>query len=151
MARSTGQGMSLPIILPVLAAALIVNGCGSHAGSVPSGLSGKHAIALTPQQHEIVDQGVGEMMDRVMPGSSREMRLRGIHAFVLKPGGPVQVCGDVTPGSGSVGELRKTFPWYLELENRNGVPVARRGQVGSDKLKRAKVLFLCRDDRLQQG
>lgn len=58
-----------------------------------------------------------------------------------RPG--LQVCGFVaTPDAG--GKRGKDFPFYIELLETDGKPVAERGQVGSDPSRLSKVNFMCR-------
>ncbi len=58
-----------------------------------------------------------------------------------KPG--LQVCGYVaTPAAN--GKPGNDLPFYIELLEKDGQPVADRGQVGSDPSRLSKVTFMCR-------
>ena len=122
---------------------LLLAGCGSASNPPDAGLSGVDRIALSGDQHKTISDGVREMVAKISDGGGASAKISGFSAFTLQENDGVHVCGDVSYRTGP-GKPVGSAPWYLELENSGGTPVAKRGQVGSDELKKAKVSFMCR-------
>lgn len=123
-----------------LAALLAACASGNRAGApardaMPEGVQ---KISLTPQQSQAVRNGVKQMME-----AKGELKISAITATRQpeKPG--VHVCGFVAePGPG--GKQGEDKPFYIELREADGKPVAERGQVGNDPSRLSKVRFMCR-------
>ncbi len=101
------------------------------------------AYNLTSAQKKVVNDGVREMVAKVTVNGGEGAELLTLKAFRLSSGSGVHVCGDVRYQK-EPGQSPLSTPYYLELESADGPPVAKRGQVGADKLKRSKVIFMCR-------
>lgn len=106
-------------------------------------LSHVQSMALSSAQRKMVSDGVREMVAKVTVNGGEGARLSGFKAFSLSPNSGVHVCGDVSYQT-EPGKPVLSAPYYLELEGQNDNPVAKRGQVGFDTLKKSKVTFLCR-------
>lgn len=118
------------LLTALLCAAL--GGCGSGAPSAQMADGGARTIGLSAAQSAVVEAGIREMTGD--PGAAPSGPVVAM-AFDGEPG--THVCGHVKKGG-------ETLPWYLELREQDGKPVAERGQVGSDQSKRSKVSFMCR-------
>lgn len=122
--------------LLAIAALSALVGCSGNTTLQQTNISaakpGTSVVVLSAEQQTVVEAGVREMM-----GGTFNEKLRGVKALTLagKPG--IHVCGAF---SNNGAEL----PFYLELGEKNGAPVATRGQIGSDPGKKAKVTFVCR-------
>jgi len=125
-------------ILMVALIALFLTGCAS-GGSRPT--STKHAgvtlVSLSQAQNKIVVDGVRQMVD------NRGAQLKAITATrnAEQPG--VHVCGYVVAKDAN-GKDGQDVPFYVELREAEGKPVAERGQVASDPSKLSKIKFVCR-------
>ncbi len=122
---------------------LALAGCGQFGKPASEGPSGVQKVVLSAAQKQIVTAGVREMVSKGTVNGGESARLASLRAFTLQPGGGVHVCGDVSyqleAGKGSL-----FAPYYVELEEIEGNPSAKRGQVGFDELKKSKVTFMCR-------
>lgn len=116
----------------------LLAGCGAAPpGQSPAAISALLAgdeVALNAAQAKVVEDGV-----RSMIGNPSAASFEGVAARKLDGKQGVHVCGYVTAAGLSV-QTR----FYVELRNEAGVPVAQRGQVGTDDAKLAKVRFVCR-------
>lgn len=120
------------VCLVPAALGLLLTGCGSDAPAARIASDGASTVALTAEQSGVVEAGLKEMTgDSVAASAGRPV------AMTLEGQPGVHVCGHVKKGG-------ETFPYYVELRDSDGKPVAERGQVGSDEAKRAKVTFMCR-------
>ncbi|GAB4240455.1 MAG: hypothetical protein Kow0032_28090 [Methyloligellaceae bacterium] len=96
-------------------------------------------VTLNAEQLLAIKAGVTKMIPN--PGSAKMTRARAM-TIAGKPG--IHVCGHVRY-KGADGKLGAPQPYYLQLGEAEGKPVAERGQVGSDPAALAKVNFLCRE------
>ncbi len=134
----------------LLSACLFLASCGglnklttAAIETKPVGPAGVTTLTLSSAQQKVVSDGVREMISKVTVDGGESAKLIGFKAFQLPSSDGVHVCGDVSyqvePGKPTL-----TVPYYLEIEELQGAPSAKRGQVGSDKLKKSKVVFMCR-------
>lgn len=116
-------------------------GCASGGRDTPSTAQATGRVALNAAQTQAIEGGVRQMAERqdgVRVSAVTATRQTG------KPG--LQVCGYVaTPDA--TGKRGKDLPFYIELLDTDGKPVAERGQVGSDPSRLSKVNFMCRHNR----
>jgi hypothetical protein len=126
----TLSGLRLGVV--ALGLCLVLAGCGSNAPSAQVSDGAGRKIALTPAQSAVVEAGLKEMTEDATAAPTGPVVAM---AFDGEPG--THVCGHVKKGGA-------TLPWYIELREQNGTPVAERGQVGSDPSKLSKVTFVCR-------
>ena len=128
------------LLIPVC---LLLASCGSSNKPSSAELPGAQRLTLSGAQRAIVTNGVREMISKGTANGGESAKLDRSEAFTVKPGGGVHVCGDVSyrmePGKAAV-----SAPFYLEIENRDGTSVAKRGQIGFDEMKKSKVNFMCR-------
>jgi len=118
-------------------------GVASHSPGA-SETSGASPVSLTAAQREVLRTGVRQMIKALSADAPADQaRLETVGAFRLAGGGDIQACGVVsfrqTPNAAP-----RSLPYYVELETKDGAPATKRGQIGSDKLKNAKVTFMCR-------
>lgn len=121
-----------------LAISVLVSACASGNRPATTNEEGIQHVTLTPAQMQVIESGVRTMVEResgMKIGSVTATRQAG------KPG--VHVCGYVTPPA-TDGKPAPTMPFYIELQEKEGKPVAERGQVGSDPSRLGKVNFVCR-------
>ncbi len=100
-------------------------------------------LALTTAQKKLVSDSVREMVAGVTASGGEDAIVRSYRAFRLVSRKGIQICGDVSYQS-EPGKKPVSTPYYVEIEERDGVLSASRGQIGTDKLKRSKVSFMCR-------
>lgn len=126
-----------------------VSACGSRprvetpaaavaAATEPEAASAATVATLSAAQLQTIERGVKTMITN--PESAKFTRVKGM-TVTGKPG--VQVCGHVTY-KGEDGKAGQPQPYYLELGEKAGAPVAERGQVGSTPPALSKVNFMCR-------
>jgi len=131
IARITSLSLSLAIATGLAA-------CASGSRDTPSSTQGSGRVTLNAAQTQAIEGGVRQMVERednVIISSVTASRQ------ATRPG--LQVCGFVaTPDAG--GKRGKDLPFYIELLETDGKPVAERGQVGSDPSRLSKVNFMCR-------
>ena len=122
---------------------LFLTNCGGLNEPAPERLSGAQSVSLSSAQKKMVSDGVREMVAKQSLNGGEGAKLSGFNAFRLPPNSGIHVCGDVsyqlTPEKPT-----SSAPYYLELEDRTGALEAKRGQIGVDKLKKSKVIFMCR-------
>lgn len=135
----------------IIGTTLLLAGCGSLnkisltpvPAVVPVSISGAQSASLTDVQKQIVNDGVREMVAKVTVDGGESAKLIGMKAFIRPPNGGVHVCGNVNfqiePGQSLV-----SAPYYIELEELDSASSAKRGQIGTDELKKSKVTFMCR-------
>lgn len=121
--------------------ALFLTGCAS-GGSRPT--STEHAgvtrVSLSQAQNKIVVDGVRQMV------ANSGAQLKAITATRKGEQPGVHVCGYVV-AKGANGKDGQDVPFYVELREAEGKPVAERGQVASDPSKLSKINFVCRKNR----
>lgn len=83
------------------------------------------------------------MVANVTANGGESAKLVAMRAFILRPNGGVHVCGEVNFQM-EPGKALLAAPYYIELEKLDGLPAAKRGQIGFDELKKSKVTFMCR-------
>jgi hypothetical protein len=117
---------------------VLLTGCGSLKPSLSVSSDRVQRLALTGAQKTVVVRGVGEMVAMETAIGGETASLRQIEAFRLDGNPDIQVCGNVRyepePGKSS-----RLSTYYLEITDKNGTPEAKRGQVGFDERKAAKV------------
>lgn len=129
--------------IPVLASMAALAGLSACAsGDRPSAAvqNGVQRVALTAAQNAVIEGGVKQMVER-----QDGVTISAVTATRAadKPG--LQVCGYVaTPAAN--GKPGKDLLFYIELLEKDGQPVAERGQVGSDSSRLSKVTFMCRNN-----
>ena len=128
------------ILSTALAVTLVACASGNRAGAPERGTirEGVQKVSLTPQQAQAVRNGVKQMVE-----AKGDVKISAVTA-TQKPEKPgIHVCGFVAePGSG--GKQGEDKPFYIELREADGKPVAERGQVGNDPSRLSKVRFMCR-------
>jgi len=89
-------------------------------------------------QTQAIEGGVKQMVER-----QDGVKISAVTAtrVAQKPG--LQICGFVATADAG-GKQGKDLPFYIELLEANGKPVAERGQVGGDPARLSKVNFMCR-------
>ncbi len=125
-------------ILTLAAMTLALGGCaggGNRAG--PASQVGVARVALTQAQNKVVEDGVRQMVENAgaqlkAVTATRNASLPGVH-----------VCGYVMSKDAG-GKDGPDLPFYVELREVEGKPVAERGQVGTDPSKLSKIKFVCR-------
>lgn len=129
------------VMLPVLALLAGLAACSSGARDTSPAIQNAQRMTLTTAQTQVVEGGVKQMVERQDGVSISAVTATKV---AQKPG--LQVCGYVaTPDAN--GKRGKDLPFYIELLESNGTPVAERGQVGSDPSRLSKVNFMCRLNR----
>jgi hypothetical protein len=127
-------------ILTVAAMVLVLGGC-TGGGNRPASTSqeGVARVALTQAQNKVVEDGVRKMVE------NSDAQLKAVTATrnASLPG--VHVCGYVMSKDAG-GKDGPDLPFYVELREAEGKPVAERGQVGTDPSKRSKIKFVCRQN-----
>lgn len=113
------------------------------SGSRPSAATseGVQRVALTPAQTQTVEQGVKQMVER-----QDGVKISAVSAARLPDKTGIHVCGYVSASDAS-GKQGPDWPFYIEMLEKEGRPVAERGQVGSDPSRLSKVNFMCRHNR----
>ncbi len=130
----------MPRIVGVVAVLPFLVACAGGNRPAPEAASSGQRLNLTPAQSQLIDSGVKQMVE------SQDARLSAVTA-TRHPGKPgVHVCGFVSKKNAS-GKDGPDLPFYIELREADGKPVAERGQVGSDPSKLSKVNFVCRHNR----
>ncbi len=127
-----------PHIVILTVAALALGGCaggGNHAG--PASQEGIARVALSPAQNKVVEDGVRKMVEN----AAAQLKAVTATRIAAQPG--VHVCGYVMSKDAS-GKEGPDLPFYVELREAEGKPVAERGQVGTDPSKLSKIKFVCR-------
>ena len=99
-------------------------------------------IKLSSEQVNVVTEGVKQI---VANPQSVEISSTTAVALAGKPG--IHVCGYLTHEA--AGGRTPELPFYIEVRDEAGKPVAHRGQVGLDDAKRASVKFVCRHTGVQ--
>ncbi len=128
-------------ILTVAALALALGGCaggGNRTGSTSQ--EGVARVALTQAQNNVVEDGVRKMVENT------GAQLKAVTAVRIAAQPGVHVCGYVMSKDAG-GKDGPDLPFYVELREAEGKPVAERGQVGTDPSKLSKINFVCRRNR----
>ncbi len=127
-------------VLIVTAAALLLTACatGNRPAPAPSAQSGVTRVTLTSEQSQALESGVRQMVDN--PGTAQ---LSAVSAITIAQKSGVHVCGYVKTKD-AAGKEGPDLPFYVEMLEVEGKPVAERGQVGSDPSRAAKIKFMCR-------
>ena len=124
----------------IIAAAmvLLLAACAS-GGNRPSSApqEGVTRVALTAAQSKLVEDGVRQM------AANPAAKLKAVTATRIASQPGVHVCGYVMSIDAS-GKEGPDVPFYIELREAEGKPVAERGQVGTDQSKLSKIKFVCR-------
>ena len=94
-------------------------------------------VALTQAQNQVVVDGVRQMVE----DTGAQLKAVSSTRIPEQPG--VHVCGYVMSKDAS-GKDGPDLPFYIELREAEGKPVAERGQVGTDPSKLSKIKFVCR-------
>lgn len=115
--------------------------CASGERNTGAALEGAQRIPLTPEQTRVIEGGVKQMVEQQDGVSISAVTATRV---AQKPG--LQVCGYVATKD-AAGKRGKDLPFYIELLESSGTPVAERGQVGSDPSRLSKVNFMCRLNR----
>jgi hypothetical protein len=128
------------LVLPVV---LGLAACGTTGKLIPVSFNGSQSPGLTSAQRKVVSDGVREMVAKETVNGGEGAKLDDFRVFRVPSREGLQVCGHVSyqvePGKPVI-----SAPYYLELEELDGQPAAKRGQVGFDKLRKSKVTFMCR-------
>ena len=140
IAELTSMTRRPQIAVLTLAAMALLGGCaggGNRAG--PASQEGVARVALTQAQNKVVEDGVRQMVENAgaqlkAVTATRNASLPGVH-----------VCGYVMSKDAS-GKEGPDLPFYVELREAEGKPVAERGQVGTDPSKLSKIKFVCRQN-----
>lgn len=127
----SGRPLFILLMLTVLSA------CSGANRPAPVSESGARRIALTSPQSKLVEDGVRQMIEN--PGA----QLSAVTAISIAQQPGVHVCGYVK-STDAAGKEGSDLPFYIELREADGKPVAERGQVGSDPSKISKIKFVCR-------
>jgi hypothetical protein len=106
--------------------------CARSSSPSSAEFTGTRPVALSDAQRQVVDAGVREMMQ-----NAQQVGLKSVTAIKVEDLPGVHVCGHVTSGG-------RDLPFYIELREASGAPVAERGQVGTDASNFSKVKFKCR-------
>jgi hypothetical protein len=106
--------------------------CARSSSPSSAEFTGTRPVALSDAQRQVVDAGVREMMQ-----NAQQVGLKSVTAIKVEDLPGVHVCGHVTSGG-------RDLPFYIELREASGAPVAERGQVGTDASNFSKVKFMCR-------
>ncbi len=127
-------------LLTAAAMALLVSACAS-GGNRSSATATQHIgvtrVTLTQAQNQVIEEGVRQMVENT------GAQLKAITATRIAEQPGVHVCGYVTK-KGANGKDGPDVPFYVELREAEGKPVAERGQVGTDPSKLSKIKFVCR-------
>lgn len=119
----------------------VLTACTSGERSTDATLEGAQRIPLTPEQTRVIEGGVKQMVER-QDGVS----ISAVTATRVAQKTGLQVCGYVATND-AAGKRGPDLPFYIELLESSGAPVAERGQVGSDPSRLSKVNFMCRLNR----
>lgn len=125
-------------VLVVAAAALLLTACATGNRPALAAQTGVTRITLTSEQSQALESGVRQMVDN--PGAAR---LSAVSAITIAQQAGVHVCGYVKTKD-AAGKEGPDLPFYVEMLEVEGKPVAERGQVGSDPSRAAKIKFMCR-------
>lgn len=118
--------------------ALLLGACAS-GGNRPAGNghAGVTRVALTQAQNQVIEAGVRQMVENA------GARLKAVTATRIASLPGIHVCGYVMSKDAG-GKDGPDVPFYVELREAEGKPVAERGQVATDPSKRSKIKFVCR-------
>lgn len=119
------------------AAALVLAACAANRPAATE-FTGTRPVALTAAQSQVVESGVKKMV-----ANPQGAALKSVTAVTVDQLPGIHVCGHVS-AKGVDGKQGPDLPFYLELREADGKPVAERGQVGSDPSRLSKVKFMCR-------
>lgn len=124
--------------LAALVSCVLLAACNTPPSSLdgPSAaeLPGAGLVGLDDAQSDVVETSVAKML----PDASA-LQFVGVTARRFDDSDGLHVCGYVD-GKGLDGQIR----FYVELSEDGDKPSVRRGQVGTDDAKLAKVRFVCR-------
>ncbi|MCF6199277.1 MAG: hypothetical protein L3J67_07765 [Hyphomicrobiaceae bacterium] len=121
---------------------LLLTGCGGGGQPSSLALNSVQMITLSRTEQKVVRSGVSEIVANAARTGSSQASSGSFNAFRYNSGDIINVCGEARYKM-EAGKPAKTAPFFMELANRNGQPYAKRGQVGFDKLKKSKVVYLC--------
>lgn len=125
-------------ILTAAAIALLLCACASGGNRpVASMQTGVTRVALTQAQNKIIEDGVRQMVQ------DKGAQLKAVTSTRIPEQPGVHVCGYVMSKNAN-GKDGPDVPFYVELREAEGKPVAERGQVGTDPSKLSKIRFVCR-------
>jgi hypothetical protein len=125
-------------MLTAAALALLVAACASGGNRPAASMhAGVTPVVLTLAQNKVVEDGVRQMAAN--PGA----QLKAVTATRIAEQPGIHVCGYVAT-KGANGKEGTDLPFYVELREAEGKPVAERGQVGSNPSKLSKIKFVCR-------
>lgn len=132
--------IALILLAPILAVTLASCASGNRSGTAARETvrDGLQKVSLTPQQTQALRDGLKQMVE-----AKGDVKVSAVTATRQpeKPG--VHVCGFVAkPGAGD--NRGEDMPFYVELREADGKPVAERGQVGNDPSRLSKVRYMCR-------
>lgn len=122
---------------------LLLTGCGGVGQPSSLALDRVQMVTLSSTQQKVVRSGVSEIVANAARTGSSQTSSGSFSAFRLNSGDIIHVCGEAHYKM-QAGKAAKTAPFFMELANKNGQPYAKRGQVGFDKLKKSKVVYLCK-------
>ena len=128
--------------LPAALICLSLAGCGTMGQPDSSAHEGVQTVVLSKAQDKVVRDGVREIVANAAKSGSSQATSSHISAYRLSGKALVNVCGEAHYKMTADGRTR-TAPFFMEVADKEGVPYAKRGQVGFDKLKKAKVVYLC--------
>ena len=118
--------------------ALLLGACAGGGNRMAgNGYAGAARVALTQAQSKVVEDGVRQMVE------NPRAQLKAVTATRIAKQPGVHVCGYVMSRDGG-GKAGPDLPFYVELREAEGKPVAERGQVGTDPSKLSKIKFVCR-------
>ncbi len=124
--------------LAAAASCVLIAACNTPPSSLdgPSAaqLPGAGLVGLDDAQSDVVETSVAKML----PGAGA-LQFVGMTARRFDDSDGLHVCGYVD-GKGLTAQTR----FYVELSDDGDKPEVRRGQVGTDDAKLAKVRFVCR-------
>jgi hypothetical protein len=128
-------------VLTAATMALLIGACASGGNrSVANTQTSVTRVALTQAQNKIIEDGVRQMV------SNNAAQLKAITATRIPEQPGIHVCGYVMKKDAN-GKDGPDVPFYVELREAEGKPVAERGQVGTDPSKLSKIKFVCRRNR----
>jgi len=121
---------------------LLLSGCGASNQPAFSVADKVQALSLSSIQKKVVRDGVREIVANAADTKTSQASSGSFKAFRLNSGAIVNVCGEVRYKMAADKPARMA-PFFMEVAQKEGQAYAKRGQVGFDKLKKAKVVYLC--------
>ena len=117
---------------------LVLSGCNVHLKPRSHIVKGNKVVALDKQQNSVIQNTLTE----ILGPDEKIVKSHVVQALMLSGQPGLHVCGYVTIKQ-NTGTKKNEWPYYIEFNSEKSNDV-KRGQIGFDASKLAKVNFVCR-------